>query len=185
MADGNEQFRIVVDIINSIITPVNQTLTKHTEAVNLSISLINKLVELYSQEPTRITIVKELRDELIRCSDEYKRLIATHEYSCKERNDESIDAAVLKMKDQLGITENSIKAHADNKHQEIKTEVKAISTPVTAWDNRMKWLFLAIGISYTLFLGGFVYFYPKYLELSANMIKIMSIIEAASKASGS
>lgn len=86
MSEGIDQLQLMIRVMETVINPVNQSLNRHSEAVQMAVSLIQRLAEIYSQEPTRNTIIKELREEIAKLQTLYFKGLDEHDDCCKERN---------------------------------------------------------------------------------------------------
>lgn len=164
MADTTDQLKLMIEMINTVVNPVNQSLAKHSEAVQLAVTLINKLVELYSQEPTRNTIIKEMREELRKVHDAYKRSLDDHDGCCKDRTEDANQEMVRRCDDIIRksseFMDKMIEDHEAKmkiSFEEHKKIMESTMAPVGPLKDKFIWLMTALGLGYAMALGVFFY----------------------------
>lgn len=164
MADSTDQLKLMIEVINTVVNPVNQTLARHSEAVQMAVTLINRLVELYSQEPTRNTIIKEMREELRKVHEAHKHNLDEHDDCCKERNTVLNQEASRRVEEIIRkaseFMDKMIEEH-ENKMKESFVEhkklVETTMSPVGVMKERFNWLITALVIGYGMAAGVFFY----------------------------
>lgn len=144
MAEGIDQLQLMIRVMETVINPVNQSLNRHSEAVQMAVSLIQRLAEIYSQEPTRNTIIKELRDEIAKLQALYQKGLDEHDDCCKERSlalngeaSKRVDEIIRKASD---LMDNLIEEHEKQMKDILgKNEAltKELLQPVGKLENRV------------------------------------------------
>lgn len=184
MADTTDQLKLMIEMINTVVNPVNQTLAKHSEAVQLAVTLINKLVELYSQEPTRNTIIKEMREELTKVHEAYRHGLDEHDACCKDRsallNQEAsrrVEEIIRKASDFMDgmIEEHEVKMRVS--FDEHKKLIESSLSPVSVMKDKFTWLLTALGIGYGMAIGVFFYVH----SAMAKIDDISKVVEKLAK----
>lgn len=184
MTDSTDQLRLMIEVINTVVNPVNQSLARHSEAVQLAVTLINKLVELYSQEPTRNTIIKEMREELRKVQEMHRQSLDEHDDCCKDRssilNQEAgrrVEEIIRKASDFMDqmIEEHEVKMKQSfEEHKKIMENTLA---PVGPLKDKFTWLLTALGIGYVM--AGAVFFYVH--SAISKMESLAKVIESLPK----
>lgn len=151
-----ENYRAITDIINSIVTPMNQSLARHTEAINMTGNIVQRLVEAAGAEPTRLTIIEELKKELNSLNEKYKDDLEDHDKCCKERNTALYNANTKKIEEDLKEIIVKMKEIIDAHQVSIDDRLD----PIRKLTKRFNWLLTAIGLSWAIAGGFYAYFYP-------------------------
>ena len=145
--------RIFLELVTGVITPVNTNLTRHAEAIQAILAATQRIAEIVQSEPTRRTILEDMRDELARLGEETAASLKEHDKQCEKRGgtwnaeDERRAVEIVRiagdiMKDNFG------------KHQ---TETACHLTPVKELKDKFDKLLWAIGIACTMGLSMFGY----------------------------
>lgn len=101
MGSELENLKAFVDLVNSVVTPVNTSLQRHSEAVAAASHQINRLVEMFQAEPTRQTIIDKVREIVDEQAESYRDEVKVHDAGCASRlarhdlDDESRGKAIL------------------------------------------------------------------------------------------
>ena len=164
MADTTDQLKLMIEMINTVVNPVNQSLAKHSEAVQLAVTLINRLVELYSQEPTRNTIIKEMREELRKVHEAHRHNLDEHDDCCKERNtalnqeaSRRVEEIIRKASEFMDKMIEEHEAKMKTSLEEHKKIMESTMAPVGPLKDKFVWLLTALGLGYAITLGVFFY----------------------------
>lgn len=184
MADGIDQLQMMIKVMETIINPVNQTLARHTEAVQVMGNLAQRLVELYSQEPTRNTIIKEMREEIQRIYDKYQSSIDEHDDCCKDRNkvlneeaSRRVEEIIRRASDLVDtiIEDHHTKMNAMMKEAEAKTQ--AALSPVDKMNKHFEKLLLGMAIMYAVAGTAFVYIHSAVSKFEILQKGVESLTE--------
>ena len=145
--------RIFIELITGIVNPVNSNLTRHAEAMQTILSAVQRIAEIVQTEPTRRTLLEEMREELARLAEECASGLKEHDRQCERRGGQWNTEDVRRAEDVLRQAIEAIKAHF-GKHQE---ETACHLTPVKELKDKFDKLMWAIGIACTMGLSMFGY----------------------------
>lgn len=119
--------RALIDVINSIVTPVNASLIRHSEAVATAITMVQRLAEIVQQEPTRVTLLNEMKDSIKELTDSYSRALDIHDKQCEKRGTQFDSDAIKRAEDVLMKATNAMDVFFDNQNEIIKDILKPVS----------------------------------------------------------
>ena len=171
MSEQYDQMKWMIEFMGAVLNPVNQTLTRHSETVNTVVNLVQRLMEVYTQEPTRNTIINTVRAELDDAVRQYKELLLSHESGCRSRNDELNTDAIERSKVILEKCETLLKQVITEHHEKVNSsivlhhdKVKEILKPVDELKARFNWLLWSIGFCFAVGSSVLLFLYPKLME---------------------
>lgn len=148
-----DNLKALLDIVNSIIAPINATLNKQNEALVESATQLNTLVDLFQTEPTRHTIIEKLRDALENLEEEVSKNISEHNTICKERHAEQCVLGDRRGQDILREATSAMKAIVESHN----TQVGGMLNPVKELKDKFDKLLWAIGIATSIGMAMFGY----------------------------
>lgn len=143
MPSDVENTRVLIEVLKTIVDPVNQSLARHSEAVQMAIGLIQRLVEMSQQEPTRNTIVNEFRKEINDLAKEYQSALDEHDKLCEKRgglhNNDYCKTAEGIVKQAIEKMESSIK----KSQSEMEEKIKPVQELKESFDDLKKFVKIA------------------------------------------
>jgi hypothetical protein len=157
--------RIFLELVTGVITPVNNNLTRHAEAIQTLLAATQRIAEIVQTEPTRRTILEEMREELSKLANEYAAGLKEHDKQCAARGGQWNAEDVRRAEDVLRQAIDAIEDHF-GKHQ-VQTEVHL--TPVRELQDQFDRLIWQIGVVYKIgsgcvlaFLGTLIWLISQY-----------------------
>jgi hypothetical protein len=157
--------RVFIELITGIVNPVNANLTRHAEAVQTILAAVQRIADIVQAEPTRRTILEEMREELARLANEYTSGLKEHDKMCERRGGQWNAEDIRRAEDVLRQAIDAIEDHF-GKHQ-VQTEVHL--TPVKALQDQFDRLIWQIGVVYKIgsgcvlaFLGTLIWLISQY-----------------------
>lgn len=186
MADGTDQLQLMIRVMETVINPVNQSLSRHSEAVQMAVSLIQRLAEIYSQEPTRNTIIKELREEIVKLQALYQRGLDEHDDCCKERS-LALNVEAAKRVDEIlhkasDIMDNLIEDHEKQMKellQKNESMTKEMLQPFGKLENRVNIALVWMTAISTVAIGVFFYIHSALSKFET----VQKVVEELAKKS--
>lgn len=141
--------RVFLELITGIVNPVNSNLQRHAEAIQAILAAVQRIVDIVQAEPTRRTILEEMREELSRLANEYAAGLREHDKQCERRGGQWNAEDVRRAEDVLRQAIDAIEDHF-GKHQ---TQTECHLTPVKELKDRFDKLVWQIGVAYKLAAG--------------------------------
>ena len=157
--------RIFLELVTGVITPVNTNLTRHAEAIQAILAATQRIAEIVQTEPTRRTLLEEMREELARLAEETATGLKEHDKQCEKRGGQWNVEDVRRAEDVLRQAIEAIKEHF-SKHQDATV---CHLTPVKELRDKFDKLIWQIGVAYKIaagfgavFLTAFVWLVSQY-----------------------
>lgn len=146
-----DNIKALLDIVNSIIVPINQTLSKQNEALIESTNQLNMLVDLFQAEPTRHSIIEKLRDALCDLEDEIGKTIAEHNVVCKERHAEQCLLGDKRGQEILREATVSMKAIVETHQKQVDVQLIPVKELKEKFDKLIWSIVIACGLGVSMF----------------------------------
>lgn len=148
MAEDN---RFLMDLINTIITPVNANMARHSEAMASILSAVQRIADIVQQEPTRRTLLEEMRGELARLAEEYAGALKEHDKMCERRGGQWNAEDVRRAEDVLRQAIKAIEDHFEQHEDATGTKLKPVDEMKERFDHLIWTIRIAVAVGGGMF----------------------------------
>lgn len=148
MADDN---RFLMDLINTIITPVNANMARHSEATSAILSAVQRIADIVQAEPTRTTLLKEMREELARLAEEYAAALKDHDKMCERRGGQWNAEDVRRAEDVLRQAIKAIEEHFEQHQDATDGKLKPVDEMKERFDHLIWTIRIAVVLGVSMF----------------------------------
>jgi chromosome segregation ATPase len=141
--------RVFIELITGIVNPVNANMTRHAEAMQTILAAVQRIADIVQAEPTRRTILEQMREELARLAEEYASSLKEHDKQCERRGGQWNAEDVRRAEDVLRQAIDAIEDHFGKHQNQTETHL----TPVKDLRDKFDKLIWQISVAYKLAAG--------------------------------
>lgn len=138
--------RVVMELVSTIITPVNAGLAKHSEAMSAILAAVQRIADIVQQEPTRRTLLEAMREELARLGEEYASCLKEHDKMCERRGGQWNAEDVRRAEDVLRQAIKAIEDHFEEHEDATGTKLKPVDDMKKRFEELIWTIRIAAGI---------------------------------------
>ena len=138
--------RIFMELINTIVNPVNASMARHSEAMAAILAAVQRIADIVQAEPTRTTLLKEMREELARLAEEYAVALKDHDKMCERRGGQWNAEDVRRAEDVLRQAIKAIEEHFEQHQDATDGKLKPVDEMKKRFDELIWTIRIAVGI---------------------------------------
>ena len=143
--------RVFLELVTGVITPVNNNLTRHAEAIQTILAATQRIAEIVQTEPTRRSILEEMREELARLADECNAGLKEHDKQCATRGGQWNVEDVRRAEDVLRQAIDAIKDHFGKHQDQTECHLTPVKDMRDKFDKLIWAIVIACGLGVTMF----------------------------------
>ena len=143
--------RIFLELITGIVNPVNANMTRHAEAMQTILAAVQRIADIVQAEPTRRTILEQMREELGRLAEEYAASLTEHDKQCERRGGQWNAEDVRRAEDVLRQAIDAIEDHFGKHQDQTDGKLKPVDDMKKRFEELIWTIRIAVGLGVSMF----------------------------------
>lgn len=143
--------RVFMELVNTIINPVNASMARHSEAMTSILAAVQRIAEIVQTEPTRRTLLDEIREDLARLGEEYAHALKEHDRMCERRGGDWNTEDVRRAGEIVRCAQDALKEHMGKHEEHTDGKLKPVDDMKKRFDELLWTIRIAVGVGISAF----------------------------------